>query len=139
MLDELEQKDIIKTSGVIGFWPANQINHNDIEIYEPDSNLVLETLNNLRQQKPQGTRPNACLSDFIAPKELKKIDYLGGFAVTTGLGVEEKCKEFEKNNDDYSSIMLKALADRLAEALAEYMHEKVRTLHWGYAAEESLY
>ena len=138
MLDELEQKDIIKTSGVIGFWPANQINHNDIEVYEPDSNLVLETLNNLRQQKPQGTRPNACLSDFIAPKELKKIDYLGGFAVTTGLGVEEKCKEFENNNDDYSSIMLKALADRLAEALAEYMHEKVRTLHWGYAAEENL-
>ena len=138
MLDELEQKDIIKTSGVIGFWPANQINHNDIEVYEPDSNLVLETLNNLRQQKPQGTRPNACLSDFIAPKELKKIDYLGGFAVTTGLGVEEKCKEFENNNDDYSSIMLKALADRLAEALAEYMHEKVRILHWGYAAEENL-
>jgi 5-methyltetrahydrofolate--homocysteine methyltransferase len=138
MLDELEQKDIIKTSGVIGFWPANQINHNDIEIYEPHSNIVLETLNNLRQQKPQGTRPNACLSDFIIPKEQKKIDYLGGFAVTTGLGVEEKCKEFEKNNDDYSSIMLKALADRLAEALAEYMHEKVRILYWGYATEENL-
>tara|TARA_B110000438_G_scaffold207551_1_gene199332 strand:- start:323 stop:1651 length:1329 start_codon:yes stop_codon:yes gene_type:complete len=138
MLDELEQKDIIKTSGVIGFWPANQINHNDIEIYKPGSNIVLKTLNNLRQQKPQGTRPNACLSDFIAPKELKILDYLGGFAVTTGLGVEEKCKEYEENNDDYSSIMLKALADRLAEALAEYMHEKVRKLYWGYAIEENL-
>jgi 5-methyltetrahydrofolate--homocysteine methyltransferase len=138
MLDELEKENIIKTSGVVGFWPANQINHNDIEIYDPDSNIVLETLNNLRQQKPQGTRPNACLSDFVAPKELKIKDYLGGFAVTTGLGVEEKCKEYEKNNDDYSSIMLKALADRLAEALAEYMHEKVRQSHWGYASEENL-
>ena len=138
MLEELEKENIIKTSGVVGFWPANQINHNDIEIYDPDSNIVLETLNNLRQQKPQGTRPNACLSDFVAPKELKIKDYLGGFAVTTGLGVEEKCKEYEKNNDDYSSIMLKALADRLAEALAEYMHEKVRQSHWGYASEENL-
>lgn len=138
MLDELEKENIIKTSGVVGFWPANQINHNNIEIYDPDTNTVLETLNNLRQQKPQGTRPNVCLSDFVAPKELEIRDYLGGFAVTTGLGVEEKCKEYEKNNDDYSSIMLKALADRLAEALAEYMHEKVRQSHWGYASEENL-
>jgi 5-methyltetrahydrofolate--homocysteine methyltransferase len=138
MLDELEQENIIKTSSIVGFWPANQINHNDIEIYDPDTNSVLETLNNLRQQKPQGTRPNACLSDFIAPKELEIRDYLGGFAVTAGLGVEERCKEYEQNNDDYSSIMLKALADRLAEALAEYVHEKVRQLHWGYAVEENL-
>jgi 5-methyltetrahydrofolate--homocysteine methyltransferase len=138
MLDELEKENIIKTSGVVGFWPANQINHNNIEIYDPDTNAVLETLNNLRQQKPQGTRPNVCLSDFVAPKELEIRDYLGGFAVTTGLGVEEKCKEYEQNNDDYSSIMLKALADRLAEALAEYMHEKVRQSHWGYASEENL-
>ena len=138
MLDELEKENIIKTSGVVGFWPANQINHNNIEIYDPDTNAVLETLNNLRQQKPQGTRPNVCLSDFVAPKELEIRDYLGGFAVTTGLGVEEKCKEYEQNNDDYSSIMLKALADRLAEALAEYMHEKVRQSQWGYASEENL-
>ena len=138
MLDELEKENIIKTSSIVGFWPANQINHNDIEIYDPETNLILDTLNNLRQQKPQGTRPNACLSDFIAPKELGIRDYLGGFAVTAGLGVEEKCKEYEQNNDDYSSIMLKALADRLAEALAEYMHEKVRQSHWGYATEENL-
>jgi 5-methyltetrahydrofolate--homocysteine methyltransferase len=138
MLDGLENEDIIKTSGVVGFWPANQINHNDIEIYDSETGSILKTLNNLRQQKPQGTRPNSCLSDFIAPKELKIKDYIGGFAVTTGLGVEEKCKEYEKNNDDYSSIMLKALADRLAEALAEFMHEKVRKLHWGYATEENL-
>ena len=138
MLEGLENEDIIKTSGVVGFWPANQINHNDIEIYDPETGSILKTLNNLRQQKPQGTRPNSCLSDFIVPKELKMKDYIGGFAVTTGLGVEEKCKEYEKNNDDYSSIMLKALADRLAEALAEFMHEKVRQLHWGYATEENL-
>lgn len=138
MLAQLEKEEIIKTSAVIGFWPANQINHNDIEIYDPDTDTVLQTLNNLRQQKPQGTRPNACLSDFIAPKETKIIDYIGGFAVTTGLGVEEKCKEYELNNDDYSSIMLKALADRLAEALAEYVHEKVRQSHWGYDPDEAL-
>ena len=78
------------------------------------------------------------MADFIAPEELGIQDYIGGFAVTTGLGVEEKCKDYEKNNDDYSSIMLKALADRLAEALAEYMHEQVRKEHWGYDKDENL-
>lgn len=138
MLDELEKLDIIKTAAVVGFWPASQIDDNDIIIKDEEGASVICKLNNLRQQRPQGTRPNKCLSDFIAPEELGIDDYIGAFAVTTGLGVEEKCKEYEKNHDDYSSIMLKALADRLAEALAEYMHEKVRKELWGYDQEEKL-
>jgi len=138
MLDELEKSNIIKTAAVIGFWPANQLNDNNIIIKDADNGSIVCKLNNLRQQKPQGTRPNICLSDFIAPEESGIQDYIGGFAVTTGLGVEEKCKDYEKNNDDYSSIMLKALADRLAEALAEYMHEQVRKEHWGYDKDENL-
>ena len=138
MLDELESSEIIKTAAVVGFWPANQVNDNEIIIKDKNLNSVICKLNHLRQQRPQGTRPNRCLSDFIAPEELDIEDYIGGFAVTTGLGVDKKCKEYEEKHDDYSSIMLKALADRLAEALAEYMHEQVRKKHWGYADDEEL-
>jgi 5-methyltetrahydrofolate--homocysteine methyltransferase len=138
MLDELEASDIIQTAGVVGFWPANQIDDNNIVIKDAKNDSSLCILNNLRQQKPQGIRPNACLSDFIAPIESGIEDYIGGFAVTTGLGVEDQCKIYEEDNDDYSSIMLKALADRLAEAMAEYMHERVRKQYWGYGQKETL-
>jgi len=137
MLDNIEKKNLIKARAVIGFWPCNQVNNNDIEIYDTKSK-VLTTLNFLRQQKEQGLkRPNRCLADFIIPKEEKRKDVIGGFAVTAGIGVEKACRDYEKNNDDYSSIMLKALADRLAEAAAEYMHQKVRKDLWGYSKNEN--
>ena len=97
------------------------------------------TLHNLRQQqeKPPG-KPNRCLSDYVAPKASGVEDYIGAFAVTAGIGIEEHVKRFEQAHDDHSAILLKALADRLAEAFAELMHEKVRKQYWGYAADEAL-
>ena len=138
MLDEIQENKLITPEGVIGFWEANQVRENDILITKSKDPKSTITLNHLRQQKPQGIRPNFCLSDFIAPELSGIKDYIGGFAVSTGNGVAEKCKEYESNNDDYSSIMLKAIADRLAEAMAELVHEKVRKEYWGYAKEENL-
>ena len=109
-------------------------------LYTDDSRTeVLATLHHLRQQNVKAPgRPNYCLSDFIAPKTSGVADYIGGFAVTTGIGIETKLAEFAADHDDYSSILLKALADRLAEAFAEYLHQQVRQDHWGYAGDESL-
>jgi 5-methyltetrahydrofolate--homocysteine methyltransferase len=112
----------------------------DIEIYGDESRShVLMTWHNLRQQnqKPSGN-PNQCLADFVAPKDTGVADYLGAFAVTAGAGIEAKLAEFEAKHDDFSAIMLKALADRLAEAFAEHLHQRVRTEYWGYAASEKL-
>jgi 5-methyltetrahydrofolate--homocysteine methyltransferase len=96
-------------------------------------------LHHLRQQKPLADQlPNACLADFVAPHDSGLRDYLGAFVVTAGIGIDGHVAAFERDNDDYSSIMLKALADRLAEAAAEYLHAEVRRVHWGYAAEENL-
>jgi 5-methyltetrahydrofolate--homocysteine methyltransferase len=134
----------LTANGVIALLPANSVNHDDIEVYTDDTRSgVALTWYGLRQQgvKPlvDGVqRPNQCLSDFIAPKESGLQDYIGMFAVTAGLGIEKYEKRFEDANDDYSSILLKSLADRLAEAFAEYLHERVRTDLWGYAAGESL-
>jgi len=130
----------LEARAVIGFFPANSVNDDDIEVYADESRTrLLTTLHNLRQQdeKPPG-RPNQCLSDFIAPKSSGLKDYIGGFAVTAGLGVDEHVKRFEEVHDDYHAIMVKALADRLAEAFAELMHERVRKEWWGYAPEEQL-
>ena len=138
MLDEIQKDDFIELEAVIGFWPAHQVNHNEISIFDNGKENEIFRLNCMRQQKPQGIRPNFCLADFITPAEHNADDYIGGFAVSAGKSVEEKCLEYEKNNDDYSSIMLKALADRLAEAMAEYVHERVRKEFWGYATEEQL-
>jgi len=127
----------ISANAVFGFWPANSVG-DDVEIYTDESRkTVLKTFHFLRQQmdKPT-TRANMCLADFIAPKESGVADYLGGFAVTAGLGIEEQVKKFEADHDDYNSIMLKAMADRLAEAFAEHLHERVRREFWGYAADE---
>ena len=112
----------------------------DIEIYSDENRTqVLYTQRTLRQQtKKASGQPNIALSDFIAPLDSGQIDYIGGFVVTAGLNIEEKLAEFETQHDDYNSILLKALADRLAEALAEYLHKKVRTDFWGYATEETL-
>ena len=128
----------LTAKGIYGIFPANQINDDDIELSD-ESGKVLEKFLTLRQQsqKTKGA-PNIALSDFIAPKDSGKTDYMGAFCVTTGFGVDEWAAEFEKNLDDYNSIMVKALADRFAEAFAEYLHEKVRKEIWGYAADENL-
>jgi 5-methyltetrahydrofolate--homocysteine methyltransferase len=129
---------------VIGLFPANTVNDDDIEIYADETRTeVLMTWRGLRTQSERPVvdgvkRPNRCLADFIAPKGSGVADHIGLFAVTTGIGAEKKEKLFLDDHDDYSSIMLKALADRLAEAFAERLHERVRTEFWGYAADESL-
>ncbi|MEJ0002574.1 MAG: methionine synthase [Pararobbsia sp.] len=144
MLLRLIQGNWIKANGVIALLPANTVNDDDIEIYTDETrSQVALTWRNLRQQTERPVvdgvrRPNRCLADFIAPKETGVADYIGLFAVTAGLGIESKEAQFLADHDDYSAIMLKALADRLAEAFAERMHERVRTDLWGYAAGEQL-
>ncbi len=140
MLDRIIAEKWLTARAVIGLYPANTINDDDIEVYTDDTRSeVLTVLHNLRQQqqKPPG-KPNTSLSDFIAPKDTGLKDYIGGFAVTAGIGVDEKVAEFEGQHDDYHAIMVKALADRLAEALAELMHIRVRKQYWGYAGDEQL-
>ncbi|MCF6251280.1 MAG: methionine synthase [Methylococcaceae bacterium] len=138
MLDQIVSEKWLTAKAVIGFFPANSVD-DDIELYTDESRTkVLEILHHLRQQNVKAPgRANFCLSDFIASKDSGKADYIGGFAVTAGIGIEEKIAQFEKDHDDYNSIMLKALADRLAEAFAEYLHEQVRKDYWGYAADET--
>lgn len=137
MLRELIDKKLLQANGVIGFWPANSVG-DDIELYTDDSRTTLFTkIHTLRQQSEKAKDlPYYALSDFIAPKETGIADYWGGFAVTSGLGCDELVAEYVKNHDDYNSIMVKALADRLAEAFAEKMHELVRKEYWGYATDE---
>lgn len=138
MLNNIVNKKWLTANAIIGIWKANTVNHDDIEIYN-EQGEVLNTFHHLRQQTQKAKNlPNFSLADFIAPKETGLTDYLGGFAVTTGLGIENQIKEYEANHDDYNSIMLKALADRLAEAFAEFLHEKVRKEIWGYASKEAL-
>ena len=139
MLNKIISEKWLTAKAVAGFYPCNSVNEDDIEIYEDETRAVVKTVfHTLRQQtkKPEG-QANFALADFIAPKDSGKIDYIGGFAVTTGLGIERLIRRFEKQHDDYSSIMLKVLADRLAEAFAELLHEKVRKEFWGYAPDEN--
>ena len=159
----LKEKKLV-AKGIFGIFPANQINDDDIEVYEAPSAPKGETTHIVEKHKeelstnigvpPSGVRglfltlrqqsqktagaPNIALADFIAPKDSGKTDYMGAFCVTTGFGVDEWAAEFETKLDDYNSIMVKALADRLAEAFAEYLHEKVRKEIWGYASDEVL-
>nr|MBP8066229.1 B12-binding domain-containing protein [Flavobacterium sp.] len=138
MLQQLLDENWLEAKGIYGIFPANQVNDDDIEVYD-ESGKVLETFLTLRQQSQKTVgAPNIALADFIAPKESQKTDYMGAFCVTTGFGVEDKAKAFEEAHDDYSSIMVKALGDRFAEAFAEYLHEKIRKEIWGYASEEHL-
>ncbi|MEI6815597.1 MAG: methionine synthase [Bacteroidota bacterium] len=140
MLKKIIDEKWLQANGVIGFYPANTIGDDDIEIYTDDSRTGEKTiLHTLRQQtrKPAG-QANLALADFIAPKDSGVKDYIGGFAVTAGIGIEYWIEKFEKDHDDYNSIMIKALADRLAEAFAELMHLKVRKELWGYAKDENL-
>lgn len=140
MLKKVIEGRWLTASGVVAFYPANTVNHEDIEVYKDESRSeVLFTWRNLRQQtaKREGV-DNKCLADYIAPKESGVKDYIGFFAVTGGLGIEAHEKRFEQEMDDYSSIMLKALGDRLAEGLAECLHARVRKDLWGYVPDEVL-
>jgi 5-methyltetrahydrofolate--homocysteine methyltransferase len=139
MLQQIVCEQWLGAKAAIGFFPANAVG-DDVEVYTDETRTkVLTTFHFLRQQmeKREG-RANLCLADFIAPKESGVADYIGGFAVTTGLNIEAKLAEFKAQHDDYNDILLKALADRLAEAFAERMHERVRKEFWGYASDESL-
>jgi 5-methyltetrahydrofolate--homocysteine methyltransferase len=139
MLDRIVHEGRVTARGVIGFWPANAVG-DDIVLYTDDTRSdVLTTVHTLRQQgKKSGTRPNFALADFVAPADSGIADYFGGFAVSAGFGIDDWAAEFEADHDDYAAIMVKALADRLAEAFAERLHERVRTELWGYAAGEDL-
>ncbi|OGS92496.1 MAG: methionine synthase [Gallionellales bacterium GWA2_59_43] len=140
MLKKIVKEKWLTANAVFGLFPANTVNSDDIEIYTDDKrNKVAMTWHNLRQQtKKPADIPNYCLADYIAPKESKVKDYIGAFAVTTSLGIDARVAEFEKQNDDYNAILLKALADRLTEAFAEHLHLRVRREFWGYAADEGL-
>jgi 5-methyltetrahydrofolate--homocysteine methyltransferase len=139
MLDDIIARKALKANAVFGILPANAVG-DDIEVYDNEQrNNVLATFRNLRnQQAKEDGAPNLCLSDFIAPKEYGTNDYIGVFAVTAGLGIEKELERFKQEHDDYSAIMLKALADRLAEAFTELLHERVRKEIWGYQANENL-
>ncbi|MFZ5723014.1 MAG: methionine synthase [Pseudomonadota bacterium] len=143
MLDKLlhdpSHRDRIRANAVIGFWPANRTGSDDVAIYaDAGRTQELARFHFLRQQIAVEGKPLRSLADFVAPEESGVADYIGGFAVTTGLGVEDIAKEYEKKGDDYGAIMVKALADRFAEALAEYAHARARRELWGYAAGEQL-
>jgi 5-methyltetrahydrofolate--homocysteine methyltransferase len=140
MLKRIVDEKLLTARAVIGFWPAARTGADDITVYADEKcSEPLATLHQLRQQSAKpGDKPNLSLADYVAPKDANVQDYVGGFCVTTGLGVDELAAQFEADHDDYNSILLKALADRLAESFAEYMHRKVRMEFWGYAPEESL-
>ena len=139
MLEGIVEEKWLRASAVVGLFPANAVG-DDVEIYTDDARTTVRaTLHNLRKQgkQPEG-KYNECLADYIAPKDSGVADYIGGFAATAGIGIDEKLVEFAADHDDYSAIMLKALADRLAEALTEWLHQRVRRELWGYASDESL-
>ena len=135
MFKKVMDGKLLQANAVVGIFPANSINE-DIELYD-DNGKVLMTLNQLRQQlDKKGNTPNFCLSDFIAPKDSGVQDYMGAFAVTAGINIDPLVEAYEADHDDYNSIMIKAVADRFAEAFAEMMHYKFRTELWGYSDED---
>ena len=140
MLDTLIAEKWIRASGVFGLFPANAVDHDDVAIYADETRTVEKArLRNLRQQgEHRAGVPNRCLADYLAPRESGLHDYVGAFAVTAGLGCKEKVEAFKLANDDYSAILLESLADRLAEAFAERLHQRVRKEFWGHAADEQL-
>ncbi|HEX7719867.1 MAG TPA: vitamin B12 dependent-methionine synthase activation domain-containing protein, partial [Woeseiaceae bacterium] len=140
MLDRLIAERWLRARAVFGLFPANAVDDDDVFVYaDADRRKTLVRLCHLRQQraKPSG-QPQNCLADYIAPADSGVEDFIGAFALTAGIGIDEHVKRFEAEHDDYSSILLKALADRLAEALAEYLHEQVRREYWGYEPAEKL-
>ncbi|MCU4176717.1 methionine synthase [Carboxylicivirga sp. N1Y90] len=139
MLDRIEKDKMLQANAVFGIFPANSVG-DDIEIYSDQSRQeVVTTFHHIREQQDKpGKETFHCLSDYVAPKESGRFDHLGGFAVTAGIGIEKWIEKFEADHDDYSSILLKSLADRLAEAFAELLHYRVRTEFWGYAPDEEI-
>ncbi len=139
LLNTVIRQKMVRAHGVIGLYPCNSIG-DDIEVYSDDSRSeILEVFHFLRnQQKKEAGQPNLCLADYIAPKTSGRVDYMGGFAVTAGSGIEEWVGKYEQDLDDYNAIMLKIVADRLAEAFAEFIHQRVRREFWGYASDEQL-
>lgn len=138
LLKRIFDANLLKAKAIFGLFEANSVNDDDIEIKDASGN-VLDTFLTLRQQsKKSEGKPNIALSDFIAPKASNVEDYIGCFCVSTGFGADELATKFEAEHDDYNSIMIKALADRLAEAFAEYLHKEVRTNHWNYVENENL-
>jgi 5-methyltetrahydrofolate--homocysteine methyltransferase len=140
LLNKIVEEKLFTANGVYGLFPANSNGIDDIELYSDDSRTeTISVLHTIRQQQKKSKQnTNIALADFIAPKHSGKNDYIGAFAVTTGIGVIDLVKKYEADHDDYNAIMVKALADRLAEAFAEMLHEKVRKEFWGYAADEKL-
>jgi 5-methyltetrahydrofolate--homocysteine methyltransferase len=140
MLDRIIDEKWLKARAVVGFHPANSIDHDDVLVYaDEERETIAHHLVHLRQQRAKAAgQAQWCLADYIAPAGHGHADYIGAFAVTAGIGIDEHVARFEKDHDDYSAIVLKALADRLAEALAEYMHHRTRREFWGYAADEQL-
>ena len=140
MLQKIVAEKWLTAKAVIGFFPANQVGYDDIELYSDNQrNTVHMTLHHLRQQMARNNQQaNYCLSDFIAPKSTGKADWLGAFASTAGIGIEERLANYKADHDDYNMILLEALADRLAEAFAERLHEKVRIEYWAYVDNEQL-
>ena len=141
ILKKILDEKLLKAKAIFGLFPANTVNDDDIEIVasgavENEEKFIFRTLR--QQSKKASGKPNIALSDFIAPKESGKQDYMGCFCVTAGFGTQELAAKYEAEHDDYNSIMVKALADRFAEAFAEYLHERVRKEHWGYASDETL-
>jgi 5-methyltetrahydrofolate--homocysteine methyltransferase len=139
MLNKVVENNMLQAKAVYGIFPANSVG-DDIEVYTDESRTkVLKVFYNLRKQSAENADMiNYCLADFIAPKESGVKDYIGAFAVTAGMGIEKWVKQYEADFDDYNSIMIKGIADRLAEALAEYLHLRVRKEFWGYATDEQL-
>jgi 5-methyltetrahydrofolate--homocysteine methyltransferase len=140
MLDRIVQEHWLQARAVVGLYPANSEDHDDILVYADEQRqTIAHRLVHLRQQRAKAEgQPQSCLADFIAPAGRGIADYIGAFAVTAGIGIDEHVERFERAHDDYSAIILKALADRLAEALAEYMHQRTRRELWGYASDEQL-
>lgn len=138
MLDKLSAEDLLHPKGVVGLFPANSVG-DDIEIYRDERrDEVLVVSHHLRQQTEKTDFPNYCLADYIAPKSSGKADYYGAFAVTGGLEEDALAEAYDAQHDDYNKIMIKALSDRLAEAFAEYLHERVRKVYWGFSPNENL-
>lgn len=140
LLKKIVTEKLLTAKAVIGFWPANKKAENDVQVCDPnDATTPIATLHFIRQQIPKDTGlANLCLADFIAPKDSGQTDYIGGFAVTAGIGAEQLAAKYEAENDDYTALLVKALADRLAEAFAEHMHERVRKEFWAYQPQETL-
>jgi 5-methyltetrahydrofolate--homocysteine methyltransferase len=140
MLDRIVEERWLQARGVVGFYPANSDGHDDLLVYANEQrDEVVMRLCHLRQQRSKAAnQAQNCLADYIAPADTGKADHIGAFAVTAGIGIEEHVERFEAQHDDYSAIILKALADRLAEASAEYLHKRVRKEFWGYAPKEQL-